>query len=134
MAESPYLFVYGTLRSAAATERSRWLAGNAQPAGSGRVSGVLFQLDGYPGLVPTSGENEWVVGELFCLTEPASFWPALDEYEKCGPADPAPHEFDRRILPVEMDDGRRLNAWVYVYCRDASEKPRIQSGDYLQSR
>jgi gamma-glutamylcyclotransferase (GGCT)/AIG2-like uncharacterized protein YtfP len=128
------LFVYGTLRSGAATERSRWLAGNAESIGSGRVSGTLFQLDGYPGMVPIAGANEWVIGELYRLTDPTLFWSALDDYEGCGSANPPPHEFERRFLPVEMDDGRRLDAWVYVYCGDVSKRPRIQSGDYVQPR
>ena len=39
---SPYLFVYGTLRSASGTEWSRRLAANARLVGGGRVNGVLF--------------------------------------------------------------------------------------------
>ena len=36
-------------------------------------------------------------------------------------------------MSVKLDDGRKLEAWAYVYKADTSDKPRIDSGDFLQS-
>jgi gamma-glutamylcyclotransferase (GGCT)/AIG2-like uncharacterized protein YtfP len=93
----------------------------------------MFQLDGYPGMIDATSDVDWVIGEVFRLNEPASAWPILDEYEKCGPADPLPHAFERKIVPIEMNDGGRLDAWAYFYCLDTSGRQRVHSGDYLQS-
>jgi gamma-glutamylcyclotransferase (GGCT)/AIG2-like uncharacterized protein YtfP len=120
---SPYLFVYGTLRSTTGTEWSRRLAANAELIGNGRVQGTLFDIGSYRGMTPAESEHDWVAGELFRLTDPAAFWPALDEYEG--------DEFERREVPVRMDDGALVNAWAYYYREDTTEKPRIRSADWL---
>src|SRR5580704_5016787 len=104
---SPYLFVYGTLRSGSGNEWSRRLAANAEFLGKGRVAGVLFEIGSYPGMTPAQSEGDTVVGEVFQLADPEALWPALDEYEG--------NEYERRDVPVRMDDGRLVNAWVYYY-------------------
>ena len=133
MRDPSHLFVYGTLRSDTGTEWARLLASSAQRFGVGRVRGGLFQLDGYPGMVLRPDGNEWITGELYRITDPVSVWPVLDEYEGCGPDDPRPHEFERRVVQVRREDGTRLSAWAYVYRLDPAGKPRIPSGDYLRS-
>jgi gamma-glutamylcyclotransferase (GGCT)/AIG2-like uncharacterized protein YtfP len=130
---SEFLFVYGTLRRGAGTSWSRFLASAATAVGLGRTRGVMFQLDGYPGIVESTSDLDWVTGEVFRLDDAPSAWPILDEYEGCGPADPLPHEFERKIVQIKMDDGGRLNAWAYFYCLDTSSRARVLSGDYLQS-
>ena len=130
--ESPYLFVYGTLRSGAATPWAGFLSENATLNGSGRVRGLVFQLNGYAGMIPSSNDADCVLGEVVCLSDPASALQLLDDYEGCGTADPAPHEFERRIINVLMDDGRSLNAWAYVYCWDISKGIPVRSGDFLR--
>lgn len=125
MSKSPFLFVYGTLRREVANEWSRFLAKKARPIGTGKTSGLLFQLDGYPGMVPSSDVKHRLIGEVYQIDDPAHTWTALDEYEG--------DEFERRIVPVKLDDGRKLDAWAYIYRRDTSGKRRIASGDFLQS-
>jgi gamma-glutamylcyclotransferase (GGCT)/AIG2-like uncharacterized protein YtfP len=85
--------------------------------------GSLFEIGSYPGMTPALGEGDWVVGELFELTDPEALWPVLDEYEGC--------EFERREVPVCIDDGRWMNAWVYYYRGDTERKLRIAGGDWL---
>ena len=102
--------------------------------GAGCVAGRLFQLDGYPGMVACPAGSAQVVGEVFLLHNPSRDLPLLDEYEGCGRADALPHEFQRSITPVRMDDGRTLDAWVYLYCPDTSGRAPIPSGDYLNPR
>jgi gamma-glutamylcyclotransferase (GGCT)/AIG2-like uncharacterized protein YtfP len=118
------LFVYGTLRSGGGTEWSRRLASHAGLIGTGRVMGSLFEIGSYPGMTPALCDGDWVVGELFELRDPESFWPPLDEYEG--------HEFERREVPVCMDDGRWMNGWVYYYRGDTEGKLRIAGGDWLR--
>jgi gamma-glutamylcyclotransferase (GGCT)/AIG2-like uncharacterized protein YtfP len=133
-AESCYLFVYGSLRSAAGTEWSRFLTSASRLAGPGRTRGALFQLDGHPGMKVHEHQSGWVIGEVCLLNEPLSTLALLDAYEGCGPGDPPPHKFERLVVDVLMDDGQTIRAWAYVYCPDAAGRPRILSGDYLQPK
>src|ERR1700681_2342398 len=96
VSESRYLFVYGTLRSAAGTEWSRFLASASRFAGPGRTRGALFQLDGHPGMIVRAYHDAWVSGEVCFLNEASSTLAALDAYEGCGPGDPPPHKFERQ--------------------------------------
>jgi gamma-glutamylcyclotransferase (GGCT)/AIG2-like uncharacterized protein YtfP len=133
MTESVYLFVYGTLRSAAGTEWSRSLAAASRFVGSGRTHGALFQLDGYPGMTVCRGEDAWVRGEVCLLNDPSSMLPSLDTYEGCGPGNPLPHEFERQVVTVILDNGSSVEASAYVYTLETKGKARIASGDYLQA-
>ena len=128
-----YLFVYGTLRRGTGTSWSQFLASAATWIGLGRTRGVMIQLDGYPGMIDPTSDSDWVIGEVVRLNDPAGAWRILDEYERCGPEDPLPHEFERKIAPIEVHEGGRLYAWAYFYCFDTSGRARIHSGDYLQA-
>jgi gamma-glutamylcyclotransferase (GGCT)/AIG2-like uncharacterized protein YtfP len=121
---SPYLFVYGTLRSGSGTDWSRRLAAQAELIGRGRVAGVLFKIGSYPGMTPAEREGDSVIGEVFRLADPEKLWPELDAYEG--------NEYERRDVPVHMDDGELVNAWVYYYRGDTSVKSRIVSGDWIE--
>jgi len=124
MKDTSYLFVYGTLRRDAGTEMSLFLGGSARFVGSARTTGRLYQLGSFPGLILSQDSRNFVIGEVHELGDPAVTWPVLDAYEG--------DEFERRIVPVRLDDGGKLDAWAYVYESDTSGKPRILSGDFLQ--
>jgi gamma-glutamylcyclotransferase (GGCT)/AIG2-like uncharacterized protein YtfP len=123
MSESPYLFVYGTLRSQVSNEMSRFLQSHAQAVGGAKTPGILFQLDGFPGMVASVDGSDRVVGEVYRMDDPAATLALLDAYEG--------DQFERQLVTVTIDDGRTFDAWVYVYKLDTSGKPRITSGDYL---
>jgi gamma-glutamylcyclotransferase (GGCT)/AIG2-like uncharacterized protein YtfP len=131
-ADSPYLFVYGTLRCGAGVPEAQFFSAETL-VGMGTCRGRIFELDGYPGMIPSSVESDEVVGEVHCLNDPSRDWPLLDKYEGCGPADPTPREFERRIVSIQMKDGRTLDAWAYLYCLDISNRIQILSGDYFES-
>jgi gamma-glutamylcyclotransferase (GGCT)/AIG2-like uncharacterized protein YtfP len=132
--EPRYLFVYGSLRSAADTEWSRFLTSASRLAGPGRTRGALFQLDGHPGMTVGAHLDGWVIGEVCLLNEPLPTLAVLDAYEGCGPGDRPPRKFERQVVDVLMDDGQTIRAWVYVYGWDPAGRARIISGDYLQPK
>ena len=86
--------------------------------GEARLSGFeMFDLGWYPGIVPGEGS---VQGELYEVD-----WKTLlllDEVEAEG------EEYERRLLPVEMEDGRLEEAFVYVYRRRPQGAPRVKEG------
>src|ERR1700691_1125932 len=134
MIELPYLFVYGTLRAATGTEWSKCLTAASHFVGIGRTHGMLFQLAGYPGMTVSSADGPRVVGEVYRLHDPSSMLSSLDAYEGCGPGDPLPHEFERQVVTVILDDALLVQSWAYIYTLETKGNARIASGDYLQAR
>lgn len=121
-----HLFVYGTLLPG--MQASPLLADIARPAGRGRVQGRLYDLGEYPALVPGQpGEAVW--GEVYQLLKPPAI-EQIDRYEGFHPSRPT-SLFRRETAWVTMEDGARLQAWVYVYNRPLPPNARrILSGDY----
>jgi len=117
-----YLFVYGTLRSGYNNRYARLLRRQGQMLGIARVRGRLNDLGRYPALSPTQGHDDWVTGEIYLLRTPISLLGKLDAYE--GPSYP------RVRMPVALDDGRRLPAWLYEVRRALPWWRRVASGEY----
>ncbi len=132
MRDPDLLFVYGTLRRASGHEAHGLLAAAAVPVGEGWVRGDLHRADGYPCLVAVDGATGRVRGEVYRLTA-VEGWTTLDRYEHCDPVDPARGLFRRVRAQVTLDDGRRLEAWVYLYNGDTAALHPIASGDYCVS-
>ncbi len=83
------LFVYGTLMRDASgvfgqTERDR-LRAESTSAGSATMSGKLYDLGQYPGLVIGPGGGA-VQGEIITLVDPARTFTWLDLYEGIEPS------------------------------------------------
>ena len=115
------LFVYGTLRRGAKTGWSEVLEESSRFIGMGTVSGELFLVRDYPGMIASAMDRR-VTGDVFRIDD-AGLWSKLDEYEG--------DEFERRMVLVHMTDGSKLEACAYFYVRDTAGKTRIESGDYL---
>lgn len=126
------LFVYGTLRRASPSEMNEVLRQNAEFLSTGCFQGILYQVDGYPGAVPSADRNDRVVGELYRLRQPSEILARLDAYEECGPEFPPPTEFVRRQAMITTNSGREIEAWIYLYNRPTAGLCRIESGDFLE--
>ena len=55
----------------------------------------------------------------------------LDDYEGCRPDDPQPTEFIRRQETIYLQDGRRSQAWIYLFNGAVADLPRIVSGRFV---
>ena len=77
------LFVYGTLRRAAAHPMHR-LLGPAAFVGPGEFQGRLYHLGNYPGMVRSDDPADIVHGEVYRLHELAATLACLDDYEGCA--------------------------------------------------
>lgn len=130
--EPLHLFVYGTLRRSSRHLMARHLAQHARHLGPGRTRGRLYDLGAFPGLKDADGEDDWVRGEVYELRDPARTLPHLDAYEGCGPNDRPPYLFERHRRPVQLNDGRFLTAWVYLFNRPVSPDQHIPSGDFFE--
>jgi gamma-glutamylcyclotransferase (GGCT)/AIG2-like uncharacterized protein YtfP len=131
-AEPACLFVYGTLLTRARGElgadmRAR-LSKESTSLGEATISGRLFDLGDYPGLVSAPGTRDSVHGELFRLNRPEDALAWLDAYEgasdKPGPND----EYARVRASVRRTSGEEVMAWVYVYRGDHARGRVIPGG------
>ncbi len=125
------LFVYGTLRRAAAHPMHRLL----HPAaflGPGQFQGRLYHLGNYPGVVPSDDPADVVHGEVYRLHEPAAILARLDEYEGCAGTASTATEYVRVVRNVRLA-GSGGTAWahLYLYQRPLAGVRRILSGDFL---
>lgn len=127
------LFVYGTLRTGFQHPMSEVLASFSAAEGNGQISGDLYDLGEYPGVVLSSNCRNRVVGELRALDpdQAQAAWQVLDEYEECTPAFPEPHQYERRMVRVILADGIETEAWAYILRTLKPGAVRIPSGDYL---
>lgn len=127
--EPAYLFVYGTLRRDA-WHHSHALLERAALIGKAHMQGRLYEIDGYPGAVPSSEAGEQVAGELYRLPEAEAVLAALDDYEEAGKKYPAPQEYLRCRVTVELEDGTAVTAWCYLYNRPTAGLRLIPGGDW----
>jgi len=130
MSDAIYLFVYGTLRRTCTTGAHNTYLQGATFIGDAKIQATLFRVSYYPAIV-LSTNNEWVIGEVYCLKDDAQLH-ALDIYEECAPPINEYHEYRREPALVELTTGQTITAWVYVYNRSTDGLPRITSGDFLQ--
>ncbi len=116
--------VYGLLRAGETGFAQFGLAHAFRDAGPCMLTGELWDLGRYPGLVDGEGR---VLGELFEVIDP-SVMTRLDAFEDYWPGDPARSRYERRKVQLIEPDRQ---AWVYVWLLDLGAARRIESGDWL---
>jgi gamma-glutamylcyclotransferase (GGCT)/AIG2-like uncharacterized protein YtfP len=130
--ETSHLFVYGTLMSAATgplgrAERQR-LQRQGESLGPATMTGRLYDLGRYPGLVAGDDAGHIVHGEVYALRDPAASLRWLDAYEGTAPGDHDTSEYRRSTRQVRLADGAELTAWVYLYARDPANARLLSDG------
>jgi gamma-glutamylcyclotransferase (GGCT)/AIG2-like uncharacterized protein YtfP len=114
-----YLFAYGTLKDPQQVAAVLGPAVHARIVGPGRVHGILYDVGGYPALRPGAAPDDAVCGLLLELDDGGAL-ARLDEYE-----DVSSGLYVRERCHVRLDDGRTVDAWVYVYNRPTVGLRRI---------
>lgn len=120
-----HVFVYGTLRRGEANDINRLLPA-PRYVGQAVVSGVLYHLGAYPGVV--LGPGGAVTGEVYAI-EPA-LERVLDEIEEVFPQ--RRDEYFKREVRVTVGE-RQLDCLVYeINGEYVKDRPVIVSGDWVQ--
>ena len=109
------LFVYGTLMPASGHAMAKRLQGQSVYLGPGWIPGRLYSFGRYPGAVRSRAPGEGIHGDAVRLRNPSASLAWIDVYEGCGQRQPEPHAYERVIVPVTLNSGELLNAWVYFY-------------------
>jgi gamma-glutamylcyclotransferase (GGCT)/AIG2-like uncharacterized protein YtfP len=129
---SVHLFVFGTLLSGYDHPMARRLSREAELVGAARCQGCLYLVKHYPGMTLSTEPAEQVFGELYRMHDPQALLHTLDAYEGCPEGATQPTEYVRQLVAVALDDGRRVEAWTYVYNWPVAHLPRIASGKFLE--
>jgi gamma-glutamylcyclotransferase (GGCT)/AIG2-like uncharacterized protein YtfP len=126
-----YIFVYGSLRKRFSSPARVVLDHHAEYVGEAAFRGKLYEIDWYPGVIPSKDQNDLVHGEVYKMTNPEEVLSKLDQYEGCLPMDPKPHAFVRKQAQVSLEGGE-VTAWIYLYDLSVEDLVQIPSGDYLK--
>lgn len=124
-----FLFVYGSLLKDCGHDIHRILRDDFVFVGKATYQGVLYNLGMYPAAVASGNPGDRVHGEVYRLPEPEPVLRYLDAYEGCNRA--APYYVRQKAL-VRLEDGKDIQAWIYLYNRDITGYEIIATGDYLQ--
>jgi gamma-glutamylcyclotransferase (GGCT)/AIG2-like uncharacterized protein YtfP len=123
------VFFYGTLMSRFRRPGRVGLDEALKPVGRGSIHAALFDLGIYPAAVPAADAHVW--GEVHRMLDTDAVLFTLDEIEGYSASEPDASLYMRSEIPVTLDDGRVVTAWVYFYNAPLGRAQRIESGDYL---
>jgi gamma-glutamylcyclotransferase (GGCT)/AIG2-like uncharacterized protein YtfP len=117
----PYLFVYGTLRTAVNTPAKQQVMEHLELIGETEIRGKLYDMGDYPTAVPD--EDGTIRGEILKVNDPEKVFGVLDRYE--GSA------YERGQIRVTLPDGSEADAWIYWYKLPVEGKTLIKNKSYL---
>jgi len=117
------LFVYGTLKSTFRNRYARRLRKEARLLGRAHMPGRLYRIHWYPGMRKPIDPNDLVTGELYRLLQPSKTLEVLDGYE-------GKHDYRRELHGATLENGRTIQAWVYMYLQRRPEDCRVFSGEW----
>lgn len=130
---SEFLFIYGSLLNDLQHPLHRLLDEQALYLGRARVTGSLYDLGEYPGLIISPEASTRVWGEVYRFRNPHPLLDELDVYEAYRPGKMRSGEYRRRrVVARLMRGGGRVRAWVYVYQGPIHGRTPIRGGDYLR--
>jgi gamma-glutamylcyclotransferase (GGCT)/AIG2-like uncharacterized protein YtfP len=109
-----YLFSYGTLQPRLAPPEIKPTVRRLRRVGRGFIRGRLFDFGEYPGAV-LSRTGPQIVGQIFELPDDPEVLHRLDEYEGFDEANPRRSLFVRKRCVVQLEDGKKIACWVYLY-------------------
>ena len=118
-----HVFVYGTLRRGGS---NHFRMAGADLVTPGTVSGKLYRISWYPGLV--LGPDGRVLGEVYAVGDEQLR--ALDEFEGVS-AEEKGSEYRRVKAVVTAPDGTTLDAWVWEWIGLVDESRVVGEGDWL---
>ncbi len=127
-----YLFVYGTLRKGFSLLIPERIAADIEWVGYSKVHGKLYDIGKYPGAVPDDSGDFFINGEIIRIKEPVKVFEYLDNYEDCHLEDAQASEYCRKKEWFTLEDGAKIEAWIYWYNFPVNDKKRIEENDYIK--
>ncbi len=131
MNSTQYLFCYGTLLRDTAPQSMAALCRRLPRLAVASVSGCLYDLGSYPGLVLAGDCDDDHVGAVrgeIVAVQSASDWLRLDSYEGVDHARPERSLYNRVRTTATTESGQEIECWIYVYNRELKHAAKIDSG------
>ncbi|MBC8136534.1 MAG: gamma-glutamylcyclotransferase [Fibrella sp.] len=126
------LFVYGTLRPGGVASGKLPLL--HCPVGTATVSGVLYDLGAYPGIVLTPNDpanQQRVVGDVLAISRKTLRF--ADTYEGYEQEKEDASWYTRKRVVARFNDGSSVLCWVYaVNLQRFPKATHVESGDWLK--
>lgn len=119
------VFVYGTLRPSLRAIKDLWThlpTGNK--VGNGTIQGKLYALTPVVPGVRLGGKTE-VKGEVVEVKEA--------DLRRFDGLEGHPHMYERQVVPVTLEDGEIIQAWVYEYKQWNKTEALVKSGDWTDT-
>jgi len=126
MADPQLVFVYGTLRRGGS---NHFRMAGAEFISSGTITGRMYRIDWYPGLVLDEAGGE-IHGEVYSV-EPEQL-EALDVFEGLSAGEIEGSEYRRVLTTVVRRDSQTTSAWVWEWLGETDESRRLEDGDWLK--
>ena len=129
-----YLFVYGTLKRGHGNHR---VLGDAKYIEDASMSGKMYSMGGFPGMIESDGLCDSVFGEIYEIED--RHLPGLDSLEGYNKNNPEYSMYIRKELPYYStrhgEDGFnytsiRGNAFVYIWNDDVRGRELIEDGTW----
>jgi len=127
-----YLFVYGTLRKGFSLSIPETIAADIEWVGYSEVKGRLYDIGKYPGAVPDDTGDSIVYGEIVKVKNHVNVFGFLDNYEGYDAGDSDASEYCRSKEWFNLEGGVRVEAWIYWYNFEVTDKKRIGENDYIK--
>ncbi len=124
--ESTVVFVYGTLRRGGS---NHFRMAEAEFIAAGTITGRMYRIDWYPGLVLDLAGDE-IHGEAYSVGTEQLL--ALDLFEGLAAGEMEGSQYRRVQTTVMQQDSQTLNAWVWEWLGATEESQRISDGDWLK--
>lgn len=125
------VFVYGTLLRGKCNAGLLEFGANILSVREASISGRLFDLGPFPGVLPAREEGDVVAGEIYRLADLEASLRILDRLEGFQGYGRTDNIYRRSLIRAVTGDGNRELAWVYIYLRPV-RGPRIASGDWRE--
>ena len=120
------VFIYGSLRRGGS---NHFRMAGAEFIASGTITGRMYRIDWYPGLVLDEAGDE-IHGEVYSVGP--ELLSALDGFEGFSAGEIQGSEYRRVQTTVVQQDSSTLTAWVWEWLGLVEESQRVSDGDWLK--
>jgi len=128
-AVTPYLFVYGTLKSNFNVKAARGLRKISVLTGKAKVSGTLYSFGHYPAL-KLHPRSKPVKGEIVRLKNIAASLDMLDRYEE---AYRYGNDYEREHVRIKVNK-QNIVCQTYIYKQPCKGKAIIVTGEFKRKK
>ncbi len=125
-ADPKFIAFYGSLMTSFGAQKDLGVEGDFEFVGVCRMSGRLFDLGEYPGVIESERPEDTVIGELYRIKVPRGI-KVLDEYEGIERETPETSPFVRRVVRLVEP---ATESWMYFYQWPVTAEQQVASGDW----